>query len=287
MTINNTIIAKFKNYLIEEEKSASTVDKYVREVTKFAQKAGDEEVTKAKLLDYKTALCESCSPSGVNGAIASLNAFFDFVQCPNLKLKSVKIQRKIFANKEKELTKDEYERLVRAARKKKNKRLFYIMQTICATGIRVSELRFVTVEAVKSGSVQINLKGKIRRILLPRGLVKMLKQYIKEEKIKKGPVFVTKSGKPQDRSNIWSDMKKLCKSAGVDKAKVFPHNLRHLFARTFYSIQKDIVRLADILGHSSISTTRIYTMESGDIHLKQIEKLGLIFSIGSENKNTT
>ncbi|MGM9552215.1 MAG: tyrosine-type recombinase/integrase [Clostridia bacterium] len=289
MTINCGIIAEFKNYLMEEEKSFSTVDKYVRDVNKFAQKIGDEEITKAKLLEYKTALCKSYAPSSVNGAISSLNAFFDFVQCPNLKLKSVKIQRKIFMSKEKELSKKEYERLVRTAKEKKNKRLFYLMQTICSTGIRVSELRFVTVGAVKSGEVQINLKGKIRCILLPGSLIKMLKQYIKEEKIKKGPVFVTKNGKPLDRSNIWHDMKNLCTQAGVDSRKVFPHNLRHLFARAFYSIQKDIVRLADILGHSSINTTRIYTMETGDIHLKQIEKLGLVCFIGNykENKNTT
>ena len=188
----------------------------------------------------------------------------------------MKIQKQIFASKDKELTKAEYERLLDAAKSKNNERLYLLMQTICATGIRVSELRFVTVTAVCSGEANINCKGKIRRVFLPISLCRLLKQYIKEQKITSGPVFISRTGKPLDRSNIWSDMKKLCEAAGVSKDKVFPHNLRHLFARTYYSLQKDIVRLADILGHYSVNTTRIYTMETGEVHRKQIERLGLL-----------
>jgi len=174
------------------------------------------------------------------------------------------------------LTKAEYERLLTAAKSKHNERLYLLMQTICSTGIRVSELRFITVEAVDRGIAEINCKGKRRQVFLPKELRKMLSQYLRSQKRKSGAVFVTKNGNPLDRSNIWSDMKKLCKSAGVSEKKVFPHNLRHLFARTFYSLQKDVVRLADILGHSSINTTRIYTMETGAVHRRQIERLGLL-----------
>ena len=187
----------------------------------------------------------------------------------------LKIQKQIFAEKSKELTKLEYEKLLDAAKSRKNKRLYYLMQTICASGIRVSELKAITVETIAAREAIIKSKGKMRVVILPKDLCKILAKYAKEENIKSGPVFITKSGKPLDRSTIWKMMKHLCESAGVDKEKVFPHNLRHLFARTYYSIQKDIVRLADILGHSSVNTTRIYTMETGDIHRKQIQKLGL------------
>ena len=203
------------------------------------------------------------------------NSFFHFMDRYDLKVKSLKIQKQIFLSTEKELTKIEYLRLLEAA-KQKNQRLYLLMQTICSTGIRVSEVRFVTVESVARGVAQINCKGKHRQVFLPKQLCQILKQYIKEQKIKSGAVFVTKNGNPLDRSNIGSDMKKLCGAAGVSKKKVFPHNLRHLFARTYYSLQKDIVRLADILGHSSVNTTRIYTMETGEIHRRQIQKLGLL-----------
>ena len=182
----------------------------------------------------------------------------------------------MFTSTEKELTKSEYDRLLEAAKQKKNERLYLLMQTICSTGIRVSELCFITIETINRGRAEINCKGKRRSVFLPTKLCKILKNYAKEQKIKSGAVFVTQSGNPLDRSNIWSDMKKLCKAANVSEKKVFPHNLRHLFARTYYSLQKDIVRLADILGHSNVNTTRIYTMETGEIHRRQIQKLGLI-----------
>jgi site-specific recombinase XerD len=194
----------------------------------------------------------------------------------DLRVKNLKIQKQIFASTDKELTKAEYDRLLQAAKQKKNERLYLLMQTICSTGIRVSEVQYITVEAIARGVAEINCKGKRRQVFLPKQLCQILKQYIKEQKRKSGAVFVTKSGNPLDRSNIWSDMKKLCKAANVSEKKVFPHNLRHLFARTYYSLQKDIVRLADILGHSNVNTTRIYTMESGEIHRRQIQKLGLL-----------
>ena len=188
----------------------------------------------------------------------------------------LKIQKQIFASDDKELTKGEYERLLQVARHKKSERLYLLMQTICSTGIRVSELCHITVEAVDRGIAEIHCKGKQRRVFLPTRLCRGLKRYTKARKIKSGAVFVTKNGNPLDRSNIWSDMKKLCKMANVSETKVFPHNLRHLFARTYSSLQKDIVRLADILGHSNVNTTRIYTRETGDIHRKQIQQLGLL-----------
>ena len=188
----------------------------------------------------------------------------------------LKIQKQIFAERNKELTKSEYERLLDAAKQKKNERLYYLMQTICASGIRVSELSAITIEAVKARRANINCKGKMRVVILPKELCKMLTEYARGQKITSGPVFITKTGKPLDRSTIWKMMKALCESAGVDREKVFPHNLRHLFARTYYSIQKDIVRLADILGHSSVNTTRIYTMETCDVHRRQIQRLGLL-----------
>ena len=205
----------------------------------------------------------------------ALNSFFVYINRHELKVKTLKIQREIFADREKELTKSEYEKLLNAAKEKGKERLYYLMQTICSSGIRVSELKSITIEAVKERRATIKCKGKMRIVILPKELCKMLAEYAKEQKITSGPVFVTKTGKPLDRSAIWKMMKQLCESAGVPKEKVFPHNLRHLFARTYYTIQKDIVRLADILGHSSINTTRIYTMETGDIHRRQIQKLGL------------
>lgn len=274
--ITNGLIQKFKEYLINEEKSSSTMDKYIRDITTFMKWCEHRELNKSIILQYKQELIEKYSPATVNSVLSSLNSFFIFNEWHDLKVKTLKIQKQVFANKNKELTKAEYERLLTAAKQKKNKRLYYLMQTICSAGIRVSELKFITVDAVRNGQATINCKGKVRVVILPKQLCKMLKGYITEQKITSGSVFVSKNGKPLDRSNIWSDMKKLCESANVSKDKVFPHNLRHLFARTYYSIQKDIVRLADILGHSSVTTTRIYTMETGEIHRQQIQRLGLL-----------
>lgn len=270
----NESVTQFKDYLINEEKSNQTITKYLRDVSAFLRWIGNREITKSAVLSYKTEILGKYAPKSVNSMLASLNVFLKFMKKFDCTVKSIKLQRQMFSDKE--LTKAEYERLLTAAEKKKNKRLYYLMQSICSTGIRVSEHKYITAEAVEKGSVQINLKGKMRVVILPKTLCKMLKKYIKEENIKSGSVFITKNGKPLDRSNIWNDMKKLCESAGVDKEKVFPHNLRHLFARTYYSLQKDISRLADILGHTSINTTRIYTIESGEVHRRQIERMNLL-----------
>ena len=275
-TITHDLIENFQNYLINEEKASATLEKYMRDIKAFFEWISGSEIDKRKVLEYKEYLIGKFAPASVNSVLSSLNSFFEFNNWHDMKVKMLKIQKQIFANKEKELTKNEYERLLKAAKSKNNQRLYYLMQTICSSGLRVSELKYVTTDAVRCGQATINCKGKMRIVILPKQLCKMLKDYIRENNIKSGPVFVSKNGKPLDRSNIWSDMKKLCESAGVSKDKVFPHNLRHLFARTYYSIQKDVVRLADILGHSNVNTTRIYTMETGEIHRKQIQKLGLL-----------
>ena len=274
-TIDNVTL-NYRQYLLDEEKSAATVAKYVRDTQIFLEWCKERKLTKSLVLLYKDELSETHSPAGVNSVLSSLNSYFSFVGKHNLKTKMLKIQKQIFASQERELSKNEYMRLLETAKNKNNRRLYLLMQTVCSTGIRISELKFITVEAIMKREAQINCKGKMRIVILPEKLCRILTKYIKERKIQSGSVFVTKNGKPLDRSNIFHEMKKLCDEARVDKRKVFPHNLRHLFARTYYSVQKDIVRLADILGHSSINTTRIYTMESGEIHRAQIQKLGLL-----------
>lgn len=274
--ITKELIKKFRRYLIEEEKAAATVEKYIRDINVFADWLGDKELDKETVLIYKENLTQNYAPASVNSVLSSLNSFFTFNEWYNLRVKNLKIQKQLFANKDNELTKEEYERLLTAAKSKGNEQLYFLMQTICSTGIRVSELCYITVESLKAQKAQINLKGKMRVVILPKELCKMLLKYSKEQNITSGSVFVSRNGKPLDRSNIWEMMKALCESAGVAREKVFPHNLRHLFARTFYSLQKDIVRLADILGHSSVNTTRIYTMETGETHRRQIQKLGLL-----------
>ena len=274
--ITKKLIDTFKTYLLNEEKSSSTLEKYIRDILAFSVWLGTNEVTKGTVLEYKKYLIDNYAPASVNSILSSLNSFFGFNEWVDCKVKTLKTQRQLFVSSSKELTKTEYKQLLNAALSQHNKRLYMLMQTICATGIRVSELKYITVEAVKSGVATINCKGKMRVVMMTKDLCKQLNAYIKEQKIKSGSVFVSKNGRPLDRSNIWSDMKKLCETAGVSKEKVFPHNLRHLFARTYYSLEKDIVRLADILGHANVNTTRIYTMESGEIHMRQLQKLGLL-----------
>lgn len=275
-SITDKHIENFKSYLQNEERAAATVEKYIRDIHAFSAWLGGREIGKNAVLAYKEYLIETYAPASVNSVLSSLNSFFRFVGWHDCHVKTLKIQRQIFAKSERELTKAEYERLLNAAQKKGNRRLYYLMQTICNTGIRISELRFIDANAVKTGKATIRCKGKMRVVILTAPLCKMLKGYMKEQGITSGSVFQTRTGKPLNRSNVWRMLKALCESAGVSKDKVFPHNFRHLFARTFYSLQKDVVRLADILGHSSINTTRIYTMESGAVHLKQMQKLGLL-----------
>lgn len=276
MKITLNLILQYKNYLMDEEKSEVTIEKYVRDVKTFYEWTEDRELTKSLVLEYKAKLVDDYSPATVNSVLAALNGFFAYNEWYGLKVKSLKLQRQLFCKTEKELTKQEYERLLQAASEKHNERLNLIMQTICSTGIRVSELSYVTVSAVNQGQAQVKLKGKIRIVLFTKELCKLLKKYIREQGIEDGCVFRTRTGKAIDRHTIWKSMKKLCESAGVSPEKVFPHNLRHLFARTFYGIQKDIVRLADILGHSSVNTTRVYTIENGDVHRQQMHLLGLV-----------
>lgn len=274
--ITNEIVKGFEQYLYEEERSNNTIEKYMRDIRFFRKWLGEKSVDKSVVLAYKKEICEKYLPASVNSVLSSLNALFMYMNWYDLKVKTLKIQRRIFADKEKELSKAEYERLLSAAKSKNDERLYYLMQTIASTGLRVSEIKYVTCEAVNTGQAIINCKGKIRQIFLPKKLCKILKSYTKTRNIKSGAVFVTRTGKPLDRHMIWKLLKNLCDAANVSKDKVFPHNLRHLFARTFYRLQKDIVRLADILGHSSVETTRIYTMESGTEHIRLIEKLGLL-----------
>lgn len=274
--ITDKIVKRFQMYLYEEERSGNTIEKYMRDIQFFCKWLQGRNIDKSVVIEYKKELCGNYAVKSVNSMLSSINTFFVFMGWCDLKVKTLKIQRCIFADKSKELSKAEYERLLIAAKDKKNERLYYLMQTVASTGLRVSEIKYVTCEAVRQGQAVINCKGKIRQIFLPKKLCKMLKEYTKAKNIKSGSVFITRNGRPLDRCAIWKMLKDLCESAGVSKDKVFPHNFRHLFARTFYSLQKDIVRLADILGHSSVETTRLYTMESGTEHIKQLQKLGLL-----------
>ncbi len=269
-------IKDFKQYLENEEKAEATVKKYLRDIEAFFRWCGNRELCKEIVLRYKGELVENYAPTSVNSMLSSLNMFFQFQGWHELKVKILKIQKQIFMDQEKHLTKQEYQRLLAAAKTKGNIKLYLLMQTICSTGIRVSELKYITLESLSCGMARIHLKGKIRTVVLPHALCKSLIKYATKEKITKGSIFVSKSGKPLDRSNIWKMMNRICSLANVLKEKVFPHNLRHLFACTFYSACKDIVRLADILGHSSVNTTRIYTMEPGELRRRQIQSLGLL-----------
>lgn len=283
-TITVELIQEFKNYLLNEEKAKATLEKYVHDVTVFKDWIGGREVEKQMVIEYKSEIIEKYKPASVNAIISSLNSFFTYMEWYKCRVKALKIQKRTCADEKRELTKQEYERLVAAAKNAGNRKLYLLIQTICSTGIRVSELKFITVEALNNKEAEINNKGKIRPVMLSKDLCKALKEYIKEENIKSGSIFVTKNGKPLDRTFIWKLMKALCEVAGVSKEKVFPHNLRHLFARMFYSVHKDVIRLADILGHSNVNTTRIYTMETVDKFRSQIQKLGLLVW---GNKKTT
>ena len=271
-------IAQYVGELRERERSETTICKYKHSLLELSEYLGGQPISKVKLIEWKEILCKTYAPATVNLMLTAINCFFQFMGWSEFKIRLLRIQRSLFRREDKELTQSEYTRLVRAAEWEGNERLSLILQTICSTGIRVSELKFVTVEAVHTGRAEVCNKGKRRTVFLPERLCRLLKKYIEKQKNTAGAVFVTRTGKPMDRSNIWREMKALCKRAGVKPEKVFPHNLRHLFARTFYTLEKDLSRLADILGHSSISTTRIYTAESGKIHQKQIERMGLVIT---------
>ena len=276
--ITKPLRERYLAFLREEERSKATVQKYAHDLTAFEDFLGGQALTKSLVIGWKENLIASHAPASVNSMLAAVNGYLKFYGWGELCVKPLKVQRSLFLEEQKELTRAEYLRLVEAAQRKENERLALVIQTICATGIRVSELKFITVESLHTGRAEIRNKGKLRVVFLPGKLRKLLKKYAQRQKRTAGAIFVTRTGKTLDRSNIWRDMKSLCESAGVSEEKVFPHNLRHLFARTFYAMEKDLSRLADILGHSSINTTRIYTAESGAIHAAQMERLGLVIT---------
>ena len=275
-TVTSAKIEAFAQYLRDQERSAATIEKYVHDVRALANFLNGRDISKGLLLEWKETLIETYAPAGVNSMLAAVNRFLAFCGLGELRLRKLKLQRALFLSEDKELTKAEYVRLVQAAERAENERLSLVIQTICASGIRVSELKFITAEAVQSGRAEVSNKGKRRAVFLPDKLRKLLRAYLQRQKITAGAVFLSKNGRPLDRSNIWRDMKKLCESAGVAPGKVFPHNLRRLFARTFYALEKDLSRLADILGHSSVTTTRIYTAESGAVHARLLGRLNLV-----------
>ena len=270
-------LAVFRGYLREEEREQSTIEKYLRDIRAFAIWAGEREISKELSAAWKEHLKLECyAPETINSKLSALNKFLLFLGQEDCRVKYLKIQRKLFRSTEKELTREEYLRLIETARDQGKERLSLLMETICATGIRVSEVKYITVEAAQAGRAEIALKGKIRTILLPGKLCRKLQKYAKRQKIVSGEVFLTRNGKGLTRRQIWAEMKALSKKAGIAPSKVFPHNLRHLFARTFYRIYKDVAKLADVLGHSSIETTRIYLISTGMEHARQLERLGLI-----------
>ncbi len=269
-------IAAFKEYLILAEHSMATIEKYIRDVKAFSVYTQNSIITKETVIAYKKHLQENYAVRSVNSMLASINSLFAFLGWHDLRVKSLKLQQQVFCPEEKELTKAEYTRLCRTAQHKRNKRLNLILQTICGTGIRVSELQYITVEAVRHGEAIVNCKAKTRSVFIVKELKQKLLRYAAEQNIKSGMIFVTRTGKPISRTNIWREMKALCEEANVNPGKVFPHNLRHLFARVFYGIEKDIAKLADILGHSSINTTRIYIISTGTEHRRRMENMHLI-----------
>ncbi len=275
--INQKLLEEFREKMQKEERSGATIEKYLRDIRTFVSFTGEEAaVNKEMVIAYKQYLLEKYAPASVNSMLAAVNNFLKENGWYDCVVKAIKIQKEAFRNGKKELNREEYYRLLQAAKRKENSRLYMLMQTICSTGIRVSELAYITVESLYTRRATVSLKGKTRTVILPAQLCRELKIYIKERNIKSGSIFVTRNGNPMNRSNIWQEMKDLCESAGVDREKVFPHNLRHLFACTYYSIEKDITHLADILGHSNINTTRVYTLVSGEEQEKQIGMLGLV-----------
>lgn len=274
--ITARMITEFREHLILEERSEITVEKYIRDVKEFSAYTQNAAITKETVIAYKKHLQENYAVRSINSMLASINSLFMFLGWHDLRVKSLKLQQQVFCPEEKELTKAEYARLCRTAERKHNERLNLILQTICGTGIRVSELQFITVDAVKQGEAVVNCKAKTRAVFIVKELKQKLLRYAAEQNIKSGMIFVTRTGKPISRTNIWREMKALCDEANVNPQKVFPHNLRHLFARVFYGIENDIAKLADILGHSSINTTRIYIISTGTEHRQRMENMRLI-----------
>ena len=275
-TITVREVAAYERHLRESEHSRATREKYLRALNRFVSCLDGGEVTKEVVIHYKEELSRRYSVSGVNGALAAINGLLTFLGWPELRVKALRQQKRIFGAPERELSREEYLRLLDAARRRGRERLALVMETICATGVRVSEVRYFTVEAVRQGRAEISLKGKVRVILIPTKLARKLLKYARKNKTASGEIFLTGNGKSLSRRQIWAEMKRLCAHAGVEPSKVFPHNLRHCFATAYYRAYKDIAKLADVLGHSSIETTRIYLLTSGTEHQRQLDRLGLV-----------
>ena len=270
-------ISKYRLYLMEMEKSPATIEKYLRDIQKFSIWLGaDREVTKERVIEYKHALTERYKTSSVNSMLVALNMFFHYLGWEQCCVRALKCQQQMFIGNRKELKQEEYLRLVETALQKGQEQIALVMETIASTGIRISELRYITVEAVQQGCANVNCKGKSRQVFIVKELRKKLSKYLQQKKIKSGPIFLSQKGNPLNRSNVWTKMKKIAEIAGVNTEKVFPHNLRHLFARAYYHQNKDLFYLADILGHASVNTTRIYTRTAGENHLRILEKLKLV-----------
>ncbi|MCD8365831.1 MAG: tyrosine-type recombinase/integrase [Clostridiales bacterium] len=274
--ITEKTITEFAQKLREEEREEATIEKYSRILRKLGEWLDGRTVTRQRLMEYRDELLKTRSAGTVNGAVSAINTWLKLAGMGEWRIKLLKVQRRAFCPAEKELGREEYQRLIAAAKKAGDERLLLVMETICATGIRVSEVRYITVEAIQNGRAEISLKGKNRTILLPGKLCRKLRKYVRKKKIGTGPVFLSRTGKALSRKRIWAQMKDLCASAGVDAAKVFPHNLRHLFARCFYKATRDVAKLADVLGHSSMETTRIYLMTSGAEHIRTLDRLRLV-----------
>ena len=275
--LSGSMLAEYDCWLRRAERACATREKYLRSIRVFAAWLGGAAVTKDAVTEWKAHLVQQRqAPSTINTALAALNGLFRFLGWEDCRANFLKVQRRIFRDSERELTRAEYDRLLGAAEKSSDARLALLMESICATGIRVSEVKYLTVEAAQCGRAEVALKGKIRTILLPAKLCRKLLKYARKQKIARGEIFLSTGGKSMDRRQIWAAMKRLCRKAGVASSKVFPHNLRHLFATAYYRMYRDIVKLADMLGHSSIETTRIYLVESGAEHQRQLERLGLV-----------
>lgn len=270
------LLGGFCGHLHAEERSAGTIEKYLRDVRAFSSWNAGREVTRESVAAWKEHLLKDHAPKTVNSMLAAVNTFFRSVGWMDCRVKYLKLQRRVFRSESRELTREEYERLLNTARSTGRERLALLMEAVCATGIRVSEVRYLTVEAAKTGRTDISLKGKIRTILLPGKLCRKLLKYAKQKNITSGELFLTRTGRPLSRKQIWAEMKTLCALADVEASKVFPHNLRHLFARVFYRSCKDLAQLADVLGHSSIETTRLYLIRTGSEHKKRLDHLGLV-----------
>ena len=275
--ITEKAIQRYIHSLKEQEYAQGSIEKYVRDIRALKKWVGHQKLERQTPVQWKTYLLEAnYQPRTINAMLSALNSFFRFMGWEELCVKYLKIQRNLFRNTERELTKSEYIQLVQTAEQQGKHRLALLTETICTTGIRVSEVKYITAEAVQAGQANIQLKGKIRTVLIPGKLCKKLRKYAQKQKIVSGEIFLTRNNRSLSRHQIWAEMKKLCTASGITPSKVFPHNLRYLFARTFYRIHKDVARLADVLGHSSIETTRIYLISSGTEHMRQIERLGLL-----------